>query len=95
MLVVRYGYIFAIGEFFPSQTRIPLYCEERWSTFLREEIPLISDKVVLENVHNLFFGHIGSFRFSCKGIPLQGEACLSFFVRRYRFLARSTGSGCV
>ena len=34
------------------------------------EIPLISDKVVLENVHNLFFGHIGSFRFSCEGIPL-------------------------
>ena len=29
-----------------------------------------SDKVVLENVHNLFFGHIGSFRFSCEGIPL-------------------------
>ena len=28
------------------------------------------DKVVLENVHNLFFGHIESFRFSCEGIPL-------------------------
>ena len=29
-----------------------------------------SDEVVLLNVHNLFFGHIGSFRFLCEGIPL-------------------------
>ena len=29
-----------------------------------------SDEVVLVNVHNLFFGQIGSFRFSCEGIPL-------------------------
>ena len=29
-----------------------------------------SDEVVLVNVHNVFFGHIGSFRFSCEGIPL-------------------------
>ena len=34
-----------------------------------------SDEVVLVNVHKFFFflgggGHIGSFRFSCEGIPL-------------------------
>ena len=29
-----------------------------------------SDEVVLVNVHNVFFGHIGSLRFSCEGIPL-------------------------
>ena len=29
-----------------------------------------SDEAVLVNVHNLFLGHIGSFRFSCEGIPL-------------------------
>ena len=29
-----------------------------------------SDEVVLVNVHNLFFGHVGSFRFSCEGITL-------------------------
>ena len=29
-----------------------------------------SDEVVLVDVHNLFFGHSGSFRFSCKEIPL-------------------------
>ena len=29
-----------------------------------------SEEVVLVNVHNLFFGYIGSFRFPCEGIPL-------------------------
>ena len=29
-----------------------------------------SDEVVLVNVHNLFFGHVGSFRFSCERITL-------------------------
>ena len=81
MVVVRCVYIFAIGEFFASQTR-------RYGFILRGTLVDIStrgdtaysDEVVLVIVHNLFLGILGVSAFRAKGYRFKVRPVCRFLL---------------
>ena len=59
--MIRCVYIFAIGKFFASRLGDTAFARGTLVDISTRGDTAYSDEVVLVNVHNLFFEHIGSF----------------------------------